>query len=465
MKRKILSVLLTLCMLAAFLPCGVSAEEKKYGNLLFYEINENGDGVTITDCDEGAEGKMEIPDKIENLPVTSIGNEAFQDCASLTSINIPNSVTSIGEYAFDFCASLQNISIPNSVTSIGDYAFFFCINLQNISIPSSVTNIGWNVFADCGRLNISVVEDNPKFCAIDGVLFSKDKTEIIAYAKEDIQSEYIIPYGTVSIRDYGFSRCDSLTSITIPDTIANIGEEAFRDCASLTSINIPNNITNIGAGAFNSLVNITIGNGITAIKENTFCGCGNLTSVVIPNGVTSIDNYAFIGCDGLRNIDIPTSVTRIGNQAFCGCKSLTVITLPGSITSIGDMVFDGCDRLTDIYFDGSETQWNNIDIGDFNNETLFNATIHYGRYDPITPAALTVTPSGNGYVLTADTDYDGVAYAASYDADGVLLNVVSKPFTNGMATVTPDTTGAAKIKFFVWTNTLQPVTLAKTIDL
>ena len=81
------------------------------------------------------------------------------------------------------------------------------------------------------------------------------------------------------------------------------------------------------------------------------------------------------------------------------------------------------------------------------------------------PAELTVEASNEGYVMSCATIFDGAAYAASYDADGVLLNVVSKPFTNGTATVTPDTAGAAKIKFFVWTNTLQPVTLAKTIAL
>ena len=112
-------------------------------------------------------------------------------------------------------------------------------------------------------------------------------------------------------------------------------------------------------------------------------------------------------------------------------------------------------------YGGSKVDWEEINIGVLN-ENLTNATIHYGRYDPITPVALTVVPSGNSYTLTADTDYDGVAYAATYDAGGALLNVVSKPFTDGAASVAPSIAGAAKIKFFVWTNTVQPLTDAVT---
>ncbi len=129
-------------------------------------------------------------------------------------------------------------------------------------------------------------------------------------------------------------------------------------------------------------------------------------------------------------------------------------------------MFEHCDSLSDIYYTGSKADWENIEMGKYNN-SLLDATIHYNyiKYDPITPAALTVVQSGSGYVLTADTEYDGAAYAASYDAEGALINVVSKPFTGNAATVTPDTAGAAKIKFFVWTNNIQPVTYTKTMDL
>ena len=187
-----------------------------------------------------------------------------------------------------------------------------------------------------------------------------------------------------------------------------------------------------------------------------------MTSVTI--GKASIGNYAFSGCRSLTSVTIGKGVTSIGDWAFGDCSNLTSVTIPTSVTIISDSAFESCDNLTDVYYSGSEREWNLIEIGSYN-ENLTNATIHYERYAPITPVTLTVTPSGDNYTLTADTDYNGVAYAVSYNGDGVLLNVASKQFTGGTATVTPNTAGASKIKFFVWTNTLQPLTSAVTKNL
>ncbi len=342
-------------MLAAFMPCAaVAYDEMKYGDYLYYRINEDGTSVTITDCDETASGAITIPDKIENLPVTRITGSAFWDCTSLTSLTIPDSVTDINRRAFH----------------------------------------------NCGSLNISVSENNPNYCDIDGVLFNKDKTEILAYTKDKIQPVYTVPLGTVSI-----------------------GHNAFIDCTYLTNISLPESLTDINSEAF--------------------YGCTSLKSAIIPNGITLIGYFVFRECSSLESITIPDSVTIIGYCAFVGCES-----------------------LTDVYYGGSEEQWKQITC-DVSNGRLLNAAIHYNSavYDPITPAALTVTPSGGGYVLTAETDYDGDAYAAAYDAEGALISVVSEPFTDGTATVAPDIAGAAKIKFFVWTNAVQPVTLAEEITL
>ena len=158
---------------------GGKALESQRQELISYEIGDA--EVTITRCDEAAEGEVVIPDEIEGLPVTSIGGSAFSACGGLTSITIPDSVTSIGDGAFAGCLNLNSVTILDSVTSIGEGAFMVCPRLTSINIPDSVTSIGGGAFVDCSML----------------------------------------------------------TSITIPDSVTSIGAYAFGDCSNLTSITIP----------------------------------------------------------------------------------------------------------------------------------------------------------------------------------------------------------------------------------
>ena len=166
-----------------------------------------------------------IPDS-----VTSIGDRAFYDCDSLTSITIPDSVTSIGQYAFEYCDSLTSVTIGNSVTSIGDYAFYWCRSLTSITIPDSVTSIGDSAFASCSSLKAfygKFASADNRCLVIDGVLNS--------FAPAGL-TEYTIPNSVTSIGEWAFAYCTSLTSITIPDSVTSIGDRAFYHCDSLTSV-------------------------------------------------------------------------------------------------------------------------------------------------------------------------------------------------------------------------------------
>ena len=167
-----------------------------------------------------------------------------------------------------------------------------------------------------------------------------------------------IPDSVISIGEYAFEGCTSLTSIIIPNSVTYIGKEAFYECESLTSITIPNSVTSIGEEAFDScksLTSIIIPNSVTSIGKYAFCGCKSLTSITIPNSVTSIGGCAFGGCHSLTSIAIPDSVTNIDGGTFGGCHSLTSITIPNSVTSIGEGAFSGCKSLTSITIPNSVT--------------------------------------------------------------------------------------------------------------
>ena len=131
-----------------------------------------------------------------------------------------------------------------------------------------------------------------------GVKYSKDWKRLLK-APSGLKGEYSIRKGVKVIGNRTFERCDSLTSINIPNSVTNIGDEAFHVCKSLTDINIPNSVTNIG--------------------DEAFSWCESLTSINIPNGVTNIGNGTFEGCWSLTSINIPNSVTNIGNNAFRVC--------------------------------------------------------------------------------------------------------------------------------------------------
>ena len=228
--------------------------------------------------------------------VTSIGNNAFQSCYSLSSITIPNSVRSIANYAFQSCYSLSSVIIPDGVTSIGNDAFRSCYSLSSVIIPDSVRSIGNNAFNGCYSL-----------------------------------SSITIPNSVTRIEGGAFNGCYSLSSITIPNSVRSIADYAFRSCYALSSITIPNSVT--------------------SIDNNAFQSCYALSSITIPNSVTSISNNAFNACYSLSSITIPNSVTSIGNDAFNGCYSLSSITIPNSVTRINGGAFNGCAYMSFIKFE------------------------------------------------------------------------------------------------------------------
>ncbi len=245
---------------------------------LTYTLN-NDETATVFACDRTVTS-IKIPSNVESngqtYTVTSIGDDAFDHCLSLTSVNIPDGVTSIGDYAFDNCYSLTRVTIPGSVTSIGNCAFSFCTGLTSVTIPGSVTSIGYGAFSECISLT-----------SVD------------------------IPDGVTTIGEYAFSHCAGLISVTIPGSVTSIGNRAFSECYNLTSVTIPGSVTSIGNNAFGNCTKLTSVTFAGTVPENwgysPFHNCHAMQTVYLSADMTQEQQAAWksaLNAAGLDNKDI-----------------------------------------------------------------------------------------------------------------------------------------------------------------
>ena len=310
--------------------CGVTLAEETIPMIdltakgLEYVVNEDGVTCTIIGIGTFSGTELIIPSVIDGYTVTVIGSQAFAgldyDSAEwyVTRIVIPDSVLEIQDNAFVGCVNAESIEIGSGLMLIYPMAFPYSVGFGEILVPASLTTI-------------TISTNNPYYCSVDGIVFSKDMTAIVCYPAGKTETSYTIP-STVTIIDYG----------------------AFVGCLNLTAVELHE--------------------GVTEIREAAFAMCSNLTSIDLPDGLTTISALAFMS-SGLTSLEIPEGVTRIGEMAFNYCFMMTSIKIPASVTAINLQAFYGCYNLTTIYFEGTMEQWNNIEKGEMWSEPAFTYNV------------------------------------------------------------------------------------------
>lgn len=344
--------------------------------------------VTITDATQIPSGAFannkNVTKIVLNDGVTSIGDYAFQNNpwynnltdefvtigdnvlikynGTKSSVTIPDTVKHIAGGVFKNNNKISEVILPNELLSIGDNAFRGTA-LSTVTIPRSVTKIGTNAFPSCNLkvyqpsagydynssnktvLNDSYTKGNDTFYYI---IKSDDTAEIIGC--ETTSTELTVPeeidgHTVSAIGDYGFAKCATLKSITIPKNIKTIGKYAFDGCTGLINATIPTTVSSVDDYAFNNctgLKNVTISEGVVSIGKGCFYNCTSLAEAVVPDTAKYVGAYAFYNCTSMVNATIGTTTESIGECTFYNCEKLETVVIGYSVKSIGDYAFYNC---------------------------------------------------------------------------------------------------------------------------
>jgi len=355
---------------------------KDMTELIAYPMNKNDESYTIPES------------------VVKIADGAFANCMFIKELYVPGNVSEIGAGAFMSCSALETVELSEGLKNIGAGMFSFCEELGSVNIPASVEEIGHCAFGNCLSLTeINVNTENKFYKSVDGILFNKDMTELIAYPIFKNNESYIIPESVVRIADGAFEDCTFIEEVYITGNVSEVGFDAFRNCSALETVEFSEGLKEIKSGMFgycNNLESVNIPASVEEIDESAFSACSSLTEINV-----NTENKFYKSVDGvLYNKDmtelikypdgrkvmeysIPYGVVKIRDGACKSAQFLSVI-IPDSVKIIGESAFDysailsvsigknveeiaysafrSCYYLTGVYYSGSEEEWNDIDI-------------------------------------------------------------------------------------------------------
>ena len=304
-----------------------------------FTINDEGCITKYT----GSQRIVIIPDTINDITVTGIGENVFKNNARMVTVSIPDTVTYIGRSAFEGCTNLVGVTIPDGVTNVNSSTFYKCSNLKDVSFGENVTTIGSWAFRNCSSLESIEIPN------------SVAEIEYGAFENCGLLGSIEIPDSVVEIEQDVFANCISLAKVKLSKGLVKLGYKAFSNCKELAEIEIPKSLQQGSRwneeGPFSNckgLKTITFEEGTTKIASSLFSNCTGLEEIGIPDTVTSIESDAFYNCGNLKNVIIGENVTTIGSRAFRNCSSLESIEIPNSVAEIEYGAFENCGLLGSI---------------------------------------------------------------------------------------------------------------------
>ncbi len=327
------------------------------------------DGKTLIQSFPLLEGEYIVPDGVETIgfysfhgskiaslvlsdTVSYIDDHAFSGCEGLTNVDL-NRVVTLGENSFEYCQSLESIEFPDTVVAVGDHAFTECTGLKTVNMGKGLTEIGLRTFYAAGAMEGFIVDpDNPSYKAIDGILYSKDGT-VLLMCPGGMSSDLIIPEGVTRLESGSLDGCYNIGSISIPASLAEVDPHEFVDCDSVMGFIVdpdnPSYVTVDGVLFSKDLSTLvrypsamvddyTVPEGVLVIASGAFYGVNHVKNIVLPDGLMEIGADAFGYGFDLETINLPDSLRSIGDFAFWMCRSLESVTIPEGV-ELGYSVF------------------------------------------------------------------------------------------------------------------------------
>lgn len=314
---------------------------------------------------DSKEKEIIIPEGVEYIK-----DGLFEKHRTIHKITFPSTIKKIGEYMFVHKGiKTLNFTQPLVNELIIEEGAFVNNKILDLVIPKGVISIGMYAFTSAPAFNkIQLDKENNNFNYVDGALYNKEFTRIIAVSKTDIPVEFEIKDGITCIESGLFTDC-KCTSIKIPSSVKKIGREAFsnthiktialpeieeietetfNNCKKLEIVVLPNSVTKIGYAVFancKKLKHVVWPANFKKIPDSTFLKCSSMEEFIIPQKVTDIGSCAFQNCDNLKEIIIPSNVQSISGRAFEGCSSLKEIFIPISVSEIYHGAFDDINGL------------------------------------------------------------------------------------------------------------------------